>query len=648
VEETDSFASGPAGGLVPGYVDPTLIGRGGHGEVYRAVDSNHDRSVAIKVLTDALDPTARRRFERERKAMGRLSGDPNIVTIHGSGYTSDGRAYLVMELVARGSLEQRLAVEGPIPWREAVAIVVSVARAVQAAHDEGVLHRDIKPANVLVDRFGTPKLSDFGIATSVSVTVRTEGTSAVSATIAHSAPEVLQGQPSSPAVDVYALGSTLHTLIAGSAPFSRPTDDSVAPVINRILSEPPPDLRPVGVPDGVAAAIERALAKRPEGRPASPAALAEELRSAVATVGAPGQGLPADPGAPASPAWRASGPGADTIAAAPGGGSTGSPPGSGDPATWATVPVEGAGRWAAMARPGPVHDPAADRWSGSPTSGSGRGTHHALPDWYPSSNQPAQAGPVLMERVVQDQAPTGRRWVTSERVLRVVGLLLFFGLVGGATAIAFRLAPSGEGTEEAKGVVRGERGTAPDPLDDALIAGDGTAGGEEPAGGVAGPTTAETPITVASTATGLTATASAWAGDGVDACGSPTAYRPDLAVDGREDTTWRVDGSGVGQRLEMALGGPRTITEVGLLPGYAKVDPCDGTDRFTQNRRVVAVTWTIGDQTVEQRVDPDRAEIQSIPVEGSLVVDAVVLEITETTSGDRDFAAVSEVRIAGR
>ena len=264
------------------YTTTEIIGRGGYGSVYRAADTAHGRDVAIKVLDGELDEARRRRFDRERQTMGRLSSHPNIVSVYDSGYTEADEAFIVMELAAGGSLRDRLRQQGPLPWKEATTIIVAIAKAAQAAHDAGVFHRDIKPDNILIDHFNNPKLADFGIA---SVATNATATTTTTATLAHAAPEVLQGQASSPAVDIYALGSTLFALISGRPPFLQSDEDTIASMIGRALTQPPPDIRTFGVPDHVARVIEKSLAKDASGRQPTAAHLADELSEAIGDTG---------------------------------------------------------------------------------------------------------------------------------------------------------------------------------------------------------------------------------------------------------------------------------------------------------------------------------------------------------------------------
>ncbi len=260
---------------IAGYVGAELIGSGGFGAVYRATDAAHGRDVAIKVLQGSLGEAERRRFDRERQTMGRLGAHPYIIPVYESGYTEAGEGYIVMELATGGSLRDRLQ-DAPIPWDESVKVMAAVADAIQAAHDNGVLHRDIKPDNILIDQFNNPKLSDFGIA---AVASNQTATTSTTATLAHAAPELLEGKPSTPSIDIYALGSTLHALITGRAPFVRQEDNNAAAMIARVINEAPPDLRPYGVPDSVVRIVERALSKNPDHRQTTAAQLASELRS---------------------------------------------------------------------------------------------------------------------------------------------------------------------------------------------------------------------------------------------------------------------------------------------------------------------------------------------------------------------------------
>ncbi len=269
---------------IPGFTDAVEFGRGGFGVVYRARQPALHRTVALKLVSSrTLDTLTRERFERELQAMGTLSGHPYIVTIFDSGFTSEGRPYIVMELMNEGSVSDRMARSGPLPWPDAVVVAVKIAAALETAHRAGVLHRDIKPENVLVSSYGEPKLADFGIA-------RVQGgpetrTGVVTASMAHAAPEVLSGARPSVATDLYALGSLLYTMIAGSPPFFADTDESIVPLITRIAVDPVPNLRTRGVPDAVCRVIERSMEKEAGSRQPSAVEFGRELQRAQSLSG---------------------------------------------------------------------------------------------------------------------------------------------------------------------------------------------------------------------------------------------------------------------------------------------------------------------------------------------------------------------------
>lgn len=243
---------------VPGCTDAVEIGRGGFGVVYRARQPAISRTVAVKVLAaDGLDVDARRRFEGEVQAMGRLSGHPHIVTVHQAGFTAGGNPYILMAYEDGGSLADR----GPAAsWPEAVAGGITIAGALESAHQAGLLHRDVTPRNILFSRYGEPKLADFGLARPVR---RTAPPRTVTATLPHAAPEILRGEAPTVASDVYALASTIRWWLGG------------------------PDLRDRDVPERVRALLDRATAPEPAVRPASAAALAEELQAAQRAAGQP-------------------------------------------------------------------------------------------------------------------------------------------------------------------------------------------------------------------------------------------------------------------------------------------------------------------------------------------------------------------------
>jgi serine/threonine protein kinase/N-acetylneuraminic acid mutarotase len=264
--------------VAAGFVDAVEVGRGGAGVVYRCHQTSLARSVAIKVLMSDLDQDNRERFLREGLAMGRLSGHPNIENILQVGVTESNRPYIVMPYHEAGSLAQRLHRVGRIAWPDALRIAVKLCGALETAHRTGTLHRDIKPGNVLVNDYGEPQLSDFGIARIVGGYETATGF--FTGTIAFTAPEVLAGSPPTTVSDVYSLGATIYALIAGTAAHERKSDEDLIVHYLRISSTPVPDMRPQGIPADVCAAIEKAMSLDQTKRHTSAADFGRELQLA--------------------------------------------------------------------------------------------------------------------------------------------------------------------------------------------------------------------------------------------------------------------------------------------------------------------------------------------------------------------------------
>jgi non-specific serine/threonine protein kinase len=247
-----------------GFEDAEEIGRGGFGIVFRCKQIALDRTVAVKVLTADLERN-RERFLREQRAMGLLTGHPNIVAVLQVGETESSYPYLVTQYHRKGSLQARIRARGGLPLDEVLRLGVKLAGALETAHRAGILHRDIKPGNILYTDFGEPALSDFGIA-HVTGGFQT-ATGVFTGSPAFTAPEILSGDPSSKASDVYALGTTLFAALTGHAAFERRSGEQVVAQFLRIASESAPDPRESGVPDDVAAVVEMAMARDPHDRP---------------------------------------------------------------------------------------------------------------------------------------------------------------------------------------------------------------------------------------------------------------------------------------------------------------------------------------------------------------------------------------------
>jgi serine/threonine protein kinase len=282
-----------------GFEDFTEIGRGGFGVVYRARQPALNRYVAIKFLAASLNSSGRERLAREALAMGALSGHPNIVSVVDVGIPTDGEPYLVMPYMARGSLADALASQGPRPWPDVVRFGVKLSGALESAHRLGILHRDVKPGNVLLSDFGEPELADFGLA---RVAGGFETTSRhITASVAHAAPEILEGQPPSAAADVYSLASTLYTLIAGHPAFIAADDESLVALYVRIASSPVPPLDEPGVPESLNRALSAAMSKERDQRPISAEQFGRMLQDVEASEGLPVTELPIREPSPSLP-----------------------------------------------------------------------------------------------------------------------------------------------------------------------------------------------------------------------------------------------------------------------------------------------------------------------------------------------------------
>jgi eukaryotic-like serine/threonine-protein kinase len=252
------------------------IAGGGMGSVYRAVDENLGRRVAVKVLRRDLadDPAFLERFRREARAAAALS-HPGVAGVYDYGEL-DGSAFIVMELVEGETLAERIEATGRLPWREAFALGEQVARALAAAHAHGLVHRDVKPANVLVGRDGRAKVTDFGIAKAAASTTTLTRTGMVLGSANYVAPEQAQGEDVGPAADQYSLGCVLFEAVTGRPPYEGPTAVAIA---TQHVSAPVPDPRQdrPDLPTPVTTLIRRAMAKHPTDRFPSTSSLADAL-----------------------------------------------------------------------------------------------------------------------------------------------------------------------------------------------------------------------------------------------------------------------------------------------------------------------------------------------------------------------------------
>jgi hypothetical protein len=262
-----------------------LIGRGGMGSVYEAVDPGSGQEVALKTLASHLadDAGLRRRFFAEIETLKGLV-NPGIVRLLAFG-EQEGMPYFAMELVRGKSVEDVLRREGPLDWRRALRIATSISRSLKVAHDHGVVHRDLKPANILLGDDGLTKLADFGIAKLFGNSSLTAHGSVVG-TAQYMAPEQAAGRPTDHRVDFYALGASMFAMLAGHPPFR---GSSMIEVIEQHQTAPAPRVATVAkdVPPALDELIDRLLAKDPAGRPATALVLTRLLEAidAVSAVG---------------------------------------------------------------------------------------------------------------------------------------------------------------------------------------------------------------------------------------------------------------------------------------------------------------------------------------------------------------------------
>ena len=247
----------------------SLLGVGGMGEVYRASDTRLGRDVALKVIPSAVAADRQRleRFTREARALAALT-HPAIGAIYDVAEHGETRA-LVLELVEGATLDERLQ-RGPLSMGEALTIARTVAEALDAAHDKGLVHRDLKPGNIKLTPAGDVKVLDFGLAKlgdeHGATTSTVDGTipGAILGTAAYMSPEQARGQAVDKRADVWAFGCLLFEMLSGQPAFGGGTwSDSIA---RTLTAEPDWALLPKGTPLSVARLIERCLQKDPRQR----------------------------------------------------------------------------------------------------------------------------------------------------------------------------------------------------------------------------------------------------------------------------------------------------------------------------------------------------------------------------------------------
>ena len=257
------------------YEIQEVLGIGGMAVVYRAYDNIDDRPVAVKILKEEYlaNEEFRRRFKNESKAIAMLS-HPNIVKVYDVSY-GDRLQYIVMEYVEGITLKEYIEQRRVIPWKEAVHFLTQILRALQHAHDRGVVHRDIKPQNIMLLHSGNIKVTDFGIARFSRSETRTMGENAIGS-VHYISPEQARGDFTDEKTDIYSVGVVLYEMLTGELPFQ--SDSTVSVAIMQLQSEP---RRPREINDAIPLGLEqitiRAMQKNPADRYQSAAEMLLDL-----------------------------------------------------------------------------------------------------------------------------------------------------------------------------------------------------------------------------------------------------------------------------------------------------------------------------------------------------------------------------------
>ncbi len=290
--QSDGLASGKAGrdaggalraDAIPGFRLIENLGRGAVGRVVLAHQENLDRRVAIKLLDKghAKDAEFVQRFRDEARAAAALH-HANVVTVFDVG-EAEGQPYLVMEYMARGSLEDRLTAEGPLPWRAVLGVLRDAASGLEFAGSKGIVHRDMKPANLMQTNTGETKIADLGLATS-----NFAGASATSGKIQGTphfmAPEQARGEAVDERADLYALGASAWRLLTGETPFAGKDAREILRAAQSEDPRPPSELA-IGCPAGVDALVLELMAKDRDERPRSAALLKARVDQLIANNG---------------------------------------------------------------------------------------------------------------------------------------------------------------------------------------------------------------------------------------------------------------------------------------------------------------------------------------------------------------------------
>lgn len=301
---TDGPASGPP--LEPGtqidrYLIVEQLGGGGMGIVYRALDTELSRDVALKVLPRRQCPPEQlARFRAEAQAQARLRS-PHIVTLYSLLELPLG-SILVLEYVEGETLEAQIRFNGPLAPADALSLFDQILRGVEHMHQMGVVHRDLKPSNLVLTKSGHVKIMDFSVAKLLDQDVYAAGT--MLGTLLYIPPEQISGRPSDARSDIYTLGVSLYQAVTGRVPYERQTDYAL---MHAHVQERPPD--PRNLVPSIPRDLERVILKAIEKEPSRRFQTAADFRQALARLGPSdahaAASLPANAFGPALPATRA-------------------------------------------------------------------------------------------------------------------------------------------------------------------------------------------------------------------------------------------------------------------------------------------------------------------------------------------------------
>lgn len=255
-----------------------ILGSGGMGVVYRAIDTRDNREIALKTLHIGARPTdeAIHRLKREA-ATGAALKHPGIVPVLDAGFV-DHTPYLAMPFVEGCNLSQAVAGGKVTDLRARIAILRDVAAAIGYAHRQGVIHRDLKPPNVLIGADGVARVTDFGVAKRIDESSPLTAPGQMLGTILYMPPEQLDGdlEKLAPPADVYALGIMLYEMLAGTLPFTAPTFPALAVMVLTVTPKPPSQINPA-TPPGLETICQRAMAKEPMQRYPTAQEMSEDL-----------------------------------------------------------------------------------------------------------------------------------------------------------------------------------------------------------------------------------------------------------------------------------------------------------------------------------------------------------------------------------